>query len=296
MKNKIDLFLDSGAFSAFTQNIEIDIQKYIAFIKKYEKCISVYANLDVIGDAKATWKNQMIMENAGLHPLPVFHTSREDPKWLLRYLKRGYDYIALGGMAGGATRGQLTRLLDPLFSKYLCGPDGMPIIKVHGFGLTSLKLMLRYPWYSVDSTSWVITGRMGSVYVPRSRDGKYIYDEGSWKICVSERSPSKKDAGQHLSNLPPKVQEVILNYLKHKGFTLGKSEFRWEDYDYELRENERWFGKAKDEKREVELIVESGLCNRYQLRDELNIIYFLDLEKSMPEWPWPFKIRKQTLL
>lgn len=294
-KNKIDLFLDSGAFSAFTQGIKIDIQKYITFIKKYEKFIHVYANLDVIGDAKATWKNQMIMEDAGLHPLPVFHTSREDPKWLQRYLNRGYDYIALGGMAAGETRGQLTKLLDPLFSKYLCGVDGMPVIKVHGFGLTSLKLMFRYPWYSVDSTTWVIAGRLGSVFIPRMRDGKYIHNEAGWKIGVSERSPSKKDAGKHLSTFSPKVREVILNYFKHKGYALGKSQFRKELEDYKLKDKERWFGKAKNGQREIELIIEPGLCNDYRLRDELNIIYFLDLQKIIPEWPWPFKIKKQGL-
>ena len=49
-------------------------------------------------------------------------------------------------------------------------------------------------------------------------------------------------------------------------------------------------GKSK---RLLEIVVEPGLSNKYQLRDEMNIIYFLDLEKSMPEWPWAFK-RKGT--
>ena len=47
--NKVELFLDSGAFSAFTQKVTIDIQEYIAFIKEHEDIIDVYANLDVIG-------------------------------------------------------------------------------------------------------------------------------------------------------------------------------------------------------------------------------------------------------
>ena len=44
----VDVFLDSGAFSAWTRGMEIDIQKYIEFIKQNQDIITVYANLDVI--------------------------------------------------------------------------------------------------------------------------------------------------------------------------------------------------------------------------------------------------------
>ena len=54
---------------------------------------------------------------------------------------------------------------------------------------------------------------------------------------------------------------------------------------YELQENERWVEKDV----EVEVIEEEGLSNDYRKRDELNIKYYLDLEASVPEWPWPFK-------
>ena len=51
--NRIKWFLDSGAFSAFTQGAEIDIQEYIEFIKEHKDYLEAYANLDVIGDAEA---------------------------------------------------------------------------------------------------------------------------------------------------------------------------------------------------------------------------------------------------
>ena len=54
----------------------------------------------------------------------------------------------------------------------------------------------------------------------------------------------------------------------------------------------KWFEKKpvdKSAKREVEIILEEGISNRYQLRDEMNIIYFMDLEKSMPKYPWSFQ-------
>lgn len=285
--NKVNLFLDSGAFSAKTQGVEINIEEYIQFIKDHQQYLEVYANLDVIGDPAGTWKNQMIMEAEGLKPLPVFHHG-EDLKWLHRYLNRGYDYIALGGMVKTSN---LSMWLDDLFLNHLCDPNGIPKVKIHAFGMTSLKLMIRYPWYSVDSTSWVVTGRLGAIYVPRFRNGVWIYDENSWKIAVSNKSPTTKDAGKHITTLSPKQREIIMHYVHDKGFVFGKSLYKTEKLPYDLEDNEKWVDKkiVGQITREVEIIKEAGISNMYQLRDEINIQYFMDLEKSMPEWPWSFK-------
>lgn len=295
-KNKVDLFLDSGAYSAFTKGVKIDIKEYIEFIKEHEDSLEIYSNLDVIPTkemtkdeaAKKTWKNQKIMEKAGLSPVPVFHY--QEPLKYLEYYVENYDYISLGGMVP-VSNTQLRYWLDPLWSGPLTDEKGVPKVKVHGFGLTSLKLMLEYPWYSVDSTSWVVTGRLGSVYVPLKKGGQWIYDENSLKVNVSNKSPSKKDKGQHIDTLPPKTKETILEYLKIKGYKLGKSEFKVVDAGHELADNEKWAQAKKDVvdgKRELEIIYEVGISNTYQLRDEMNIIYFQDLERTMPEWPWPY--------
>lgn len=307
--SKVNLFLDSGAFSAFSKGVEIKIDAYISFLKENINYLEVYSVLDVIGNPEATFENQEYMESKGLKPLPCFHYG-EDVKYLKLYLDK-YDYIALGGMVPISTK-DLMIWLDNLFSSYICDSKGLPKVKIHGFGMTSLDLMLRYPWYSVDSTSWVMTSRFGSIYVPQRKQGKWAYDQNSWKVCVSNRSPSNKEEGKHYNTFSPMEQKVILDYLDMKGFKLGKSEFRKEEKGYKLREGERWFGKEEaDSQREikgdrngyvnigwtndrvVETIIEPGLCNDYKQRDEMNIIYFVDLEKSMPEWPWPFKLQSQ---
>lgn len=298
IKNKVELFLDSGAFSAWSQGKKIDIQDYISFIKEHEDVIDVYANLDVIEDPKATWDNQRIMEKAGLKPLPVYHTPFESPKWLQRYLNRGYNYIALGGMAGGTvSKTRIIERLDFVFSNLLCDQKGMPKVKVHGFGLTALSIMFRYPWYSVDSTSWVITGRTGSIFTPCLTGGRRTYDKNSWKVTVSNRSPDKKDKGKHISTMNPTEKQIFLDYIHEKGYKLGSSMFKEMNQNHKPDKNERWFDKKpkdKSEKRLLEIIQEPGISNKYQLRDEMNIIYFLDLEKSMPEWPWTFKKEVQN--
>lgn len=301
-KRKVDLFLDSGAFSAWSQGVEININDYINFIKEHKEVIDIYANLDVISgskignetSAKQTLENQKIMEKAGLSPLPTFHYG-EPVKYLKHYLKN-YDYIALGGMVPISNK-QLVPWLDDLFGNYICDKKGIPKVKIHGFGLTSLKLMLRYPWYSVDSTSWVVTGRMGSIMVPRYKSGKWIYDENSWKVSVSSRSPGIKDDPEHIDNISPLQKKIILEYINAKGYKLGKSSFKKVPQQQKLAINQRWAEKKpKDntEYRLVEIIEEEGVSNRYQLRDEMNIIYYQDLEKSMPKWPWPFVQQNKT--
>jgi len=298
LNKKVDLFLDSGAYSAWTQGANIDIHDYIKFIKKHEEFIDVYANLDVIGiggkqpnrlTAEATLNNQGIMEDAGLSPLPCFHFG--EPYEFLEAYVESYDYIALG-VAGNSGK-KLIPWLDTCFSDYICDDKGLPKLKVHGFAVTSLKNMVRYPWYSVDSTSWVITGRMGSIFMPRwsVTDNKWIHDGNSWKMAVSNRSPDMLEAGQHIDTLSPLHKAIVIRYITEKGYQLGKSEFKLEDPSYKLKHEERWSEKKEkgQVKRGVEVFVEPGLCNDYKLRDEMNIIYFLDLEKSMPEWPWAFE-------
>lgn len=284
-KDKISLFLDSGAFSAWSKGVDINIQEYIDFIKKHKKYIDVYANLDIIGNAKATLQNQKTMEKAGLLPLPCFHAGED---WnYLHYYVDNYSYIALGGVAQLKQTAQ--SWMDSCFNIICNSQDRMPKCKVHGFAVTSLRLMFRYPWYSVDSTSWVMTSRMGGVYVPQYKSGQWIYNENSWKISVSVRSPDKFEEGKHIDTFSKQQRQHILDYFSEKGYVLGKSKFEFVSKTHKLKKNERWTGSATGNKREIEVIVEPGLCNNYKLRDEMNIIYYLDLEKHMPKWPWSFK-------
>lgn len=254
-QNKISLFLDSGAFSAWSKGVNIDIDAYIAFIKEHKKYIHVYSVLDDINSAETTLKNQKYMESKGLSPLPCFHYN-EDVKFLRHYLN-GYEYISLGGMVPISNH-NLMVWLDDLFQNYICDDDGMPKVKIHGFGITSIPILIRYPWYSVDSTSWVMTGRFGSVFIPIKKGGKYVYDVVPHKVIVSDKSPAKNEDGKHLSQYSPLERKHILEYIHDKGYT------------------------------------EEGIAEHYQQRDEMNIIYFLDLEKNLPQWPWAFKSKKTS--
>jgi hypothetical protein len=81
---KMDLFLDSGAFSAYTQKETIDINRYADFIQQHGKHFSLMANLDDIGDTGAkSWANLKALESMGCQGFPFFilrTTSATSPK------------------------------------------------------------------------------------------------------------------------------------------------------------------------------------------------------------------------
>lgn len=306
MSEKINLILDSGAFSAWSQGASIDIDKYCQFALENINIIDYVVNLDVIPgkfgqknlpkteierSASQGYENYYYLLNKGIPKeklIHVFHQG-ENFRWLDKMVSE-IEYIGVSP-ANDRTTPEKLAWLD-LCMDHVLDKNGFPKVKFHGFAVTSLRIMMRYPWYSVDSTSWIMTSRMGSVYIPRYKNGTWIYDEDSWKIVLSSRSPSKQEEGKHFDNLPSEIQNVIQNYFEEKGYKLGKSEFKIETKDYQLKENEKWLGKAIGNEREVEVIIEEGLCNSYKQRDELNILYFLDLEKTFPKWPWAFKKKK----
>lgn len=144
-------FLDSWAFSAKTLWVEIDINEYINFIQANKKYFEVYANLDVIGDAEATDKNQKLMESKWLHPLPTYHLW--EPISFFEELANNYEYVWIGGLVPYARQPwKIQKCLDFIFHYTL---KNKLKTKYHGRGMTNPKFMKRYPFYSVDSTWWL---------------------------------------------------------------------------------------------------------------------------------------------
>lgn len=208
------VFLDSGAFSAYTLGVELKVSDYCEYIQRNRDIIRVEDGvlmasvLDGIGDPLQTWRNQYEMELRGVKPLPCFHAG-EDERYLEHYVAN-YEYITLGGMVGSSTK-QLCVWLDRMWNKYLTDGSGRPKVKVHGFGITAVPIMERYPWYSCDSSSWIQSAAFGSIVSPRHGP-----------LNVSEKSPSRHDVGQHITTLSPIEKEYVLAMLDKQGFTLER--------------------------------------------------------------------------
>jgi hypothetical protein len=298
-------FLDSGAFSlhkvaeewakergkekagywrskAFRQYMD----EYAAFIKANQVGIDLYANVDVIGDPERTWVNQEYLEKKhGLRPVPVVHMG-SDLKWLRKYVKAGHEIVGLGGLVGKARMQAARQWIHRCFD-YICDtPDRCPRVKVHGFGVTSFELMMEFPWWSVDSTSWIKTGVFGAIIVPkRGPDGfrilepadkVYISKEG---LEVSKQDKETKglfqseevghrrkqtDADEHYALMTERRKEETRLWLKEIGMGLGVT---GEDGE----------------------VIEEGVENSSYQRTKACLLYYEKLCAAMPEYPQPWR-------
>lgn len=228
--NEFRFFLDSGAYSAWSKNSAIDLDEYCAFIKANIEKIEAYACLDVIPGApgrsataaeretaaEATWRNFLYMQREGLQPLPVFHYG-EPWRFLDRMLAHGCDYVGIGGLVSVPSK-ERRAWLDDLFLR-ICDADGFPKVKTHGFGMTALVLMFRYPWHSVDSTTWIKITANGAVYLPQLVDGEFVFDQTPSVIVVSANNPKANQDQKHGDSLPPAHRAILDRWLAYCGKT-----------------------------------------------------------------------------
>jgi hypothetical protein len=176
----VDLFADSGAYSAATTGATIRLADYAAWLRDWAPLWTVRAGLDVIGDHEATARNTEALRAAGADVMPVFHVG--EPWSVLEDLCATNRYVALGGMAlyavGAAKQKPLMRWLVRCFR--IAEPHGT---RFHGFGLTSAQLVKNLPFYSVDSSSYTIGQRWGLVY---------LWDATAWKMrSIFFRNPDE---------------------------------------------------------------------------------------------------------
>lgn len=139
------LMLDSGAFTAYTKGITININELNAYIKQIQPDYAI--QLDVIGNEQKTWENYLKQRQDIPNILPVIHYNATD-KHIERVLNVA-DYVLLGGLVPYAKdKPKLIKWLD-----YLYGKHKLVAKKTHLLGITTQTILERYPIYSCDSSS-----------------------------------------------------------------------------------------------------------------------------------------------
>lgn len=201
---KGSIIIDSGAFTAWSKDITIDVDKYIEWINKWDNYVTAFGQLDVIplvGASKSdvdecckkTWDNYLYMTSKMNSPKKLLYTFHvgEDYKWLEQALEyrdeqgKPIEYMALGGLVGKTT--QVRKLfLDRCFE--IIAKSSNPNIKVHGFGVSSERLWRDYKFESCDSFT---PGKNANHGYLCSEHGSYRPDD--YRKIFKPRANSKKE-------------------------------------------------------------------------------------------------------
>lgn len=194
------LLIDSGAFSIHRNTARANskqfqgksiIDAYIDWLNENDEYIDYAIELDHIpgewGKIKTieqfkeapivSWNNYLYMYDRLKSPkklMPVFHQG-EDFKHLENILNSLLpEYICISGNKE-LTNSQRESWYEQCY--YIIQHSNNPNIKVHCLGSATLSNVIKYPFTSMDATSWIMTGAMGNILT--SRGTIYVGDSNS---------------------------------------------------------------------------------------------------------------------
>jgi hypothetical protein len=198
-KGSYRLLIDSGAFTSWTLGKKIQLKDYLRFIDSISDLRPFnYAQLDVIGDSKATYKNLKEMHRLGYKDtLPIF--TRGESLSRLDELYSYNDYLMLGGVAKGI--GNLKYI-----KWFLNNNKGR---KLHILGCSEINIIKYYKPTSVDSSLMILPFRYNNIYIYKG-DGKI--KSYQLKKILSNKEKFIKDNLIYLKNLGFSNTEI--NYLR----------------------------------------------------------------------------------
>ena len=248
-ERQVDLVLDSGAFSVWKRGETLTLPMYIDFLDRQGDIFEAIVNLDVIPgrwtvkpsaaeveeSASKGRANALALRKAGHEVMPVFHMG-ENLVWLKRMIDDGFKYIGISP-ANDRQGPEKVAWLDDVF-EFLCGTKGYPAVKTHGFGVTAVPILYRYPWYSADSVTWLLVGGYGGILVPKpGLDGQPDYSLFPTVMSVSsrpldqkssikrtppksKRTPSQLVYGRHFGSVGEATQEYMSKWALSLGFNM----------------------------------------------------------------------------
>lgn len=173
------LMIDNGAFTVHRKGGSICIDEYIEWLNTNDEYIDYAIALDEI---PGTWGHPKTAEQVRNSPLLtwknyVYMTERlKSPERLLPVFHMGEDFSHLENMCNS----------DKLLSKYICISGNkeltnsaredwyikcfniirrskQPDMKVHCLGSATISNAEKFPFTSMDATSWIMTGANGGI-------------------------------------------------------------------------------------------------------------------------------------
>lgn len=229
----VGVFLDSGAFTlqqkrgTTWKEVKPFITKYCKFLDTFRTRLDWYATMDYQRNAQISHDATLYLIDRGYKAVPVYHGNCS-LRWFEAMIDDGYPLIAIAkpfqsetsrNFAMGPTLRRFYDRLHNLAAKHN--------VALHGLAQTG-NLMFEYPWYSVDSTSWLDGQRRGVLFIPEQKTGRIL------KLAANFRTVAEMKAGVPVK--PDDWESIPRTTLEQ--FNAKRLQFQmtwrqlWEDYRY----------------------------------------------------------------
>lgn len=132
---------------------------YIKWIKEWYDYADYFVELDlqdIVGqDVVWEWRQRYVDEGIAEKIITVHHSMNTWAEYDRLINDSKSQYVALEGLRNGKENIPYLKLIKHAFKHKT---------RVHGFALTNQSVMTKYPFFSVDSSSWTATNRYGVIY------------------------------------------------------------------------------------------------------------------------------------
>jgi hypothetical protein len=196
------IIVDSGAHTFFSENSDEGLtvsvhtkktktketpeeyfENYLLWAKKYYDYYDYFVELDIgelVGqDVVIQWRERLKQHGIFDKCITVMHPATCTYEEYLKMLDDSESkYVALEGLRAGTKQIAYGKYLIPAYNKK---------VKVHGFALTNKKIIDKYPFFSVDSSSWKAGLQYGTF--AHSVDGvskAVSFKDHKWELDMSE--------------------------------------------------------------------------------------------------------------
>lgn len=232
IRRKIPVMLDSGGFSLhsyFWRHPCAEVEKkrlirlvftaYCNFCKKFGDKVSFYVVFDYNATFDDTREVMREMWRQGLQPMPIFHGDCSAQKALEWYLAdTRVTKIGIGGITRPHGLTQKLAYLDTCFrvlwNKQKCA---LRVPWVHGFGITDRRLWYRFPWTSVDSSTWGVLAWNGIVLLPTA-DPFAEHSSRVWTTLYIGRRRAQQHILRDYNSFSSSAQKAVNKKLSKIGF------------------------------------------------------------------------------
>lgn len=165
----LKVFIDSGAYTFLTNSDKFQdkplkfwedyLQEYTDWVKDNREYIFACANLDIeflVGNEQVDeWNDKYFLpvEEAGVEVCYIWHTPRGEQGWEQMCKKHSYIGMSMENDKEFTVQRLMKRL--KVAQKYNT--------RVHGMALTKTEILVRVPFFSADSTTWLVGQQYGEL-------------------------------------------------------------------------------------------------------------------------------------